>query len=439
MTAIDLAAPFGHALKPYWAFDPKYINLNHGSYGSLPLPVLFSCTQNTILAERNPDKFHRVTYMPMLQESRKRVAELVGAEHDEIVLVPNATHGLNTVLRNFEWKQGDVIIGASTTYGAISRTIQYLADRSEQPRPEAYSIQYTFPMSHAEILDAFRARVREIKQLHASTEFSDAPLESLGYEEGSKKNKFVAVIDSVTANPGVLMPWKEMVRVCRKKAFWSVVDAAHSIGQETNINSAKRGLISGYPTVISGFTRNGAVPLYMCPNVIKQALQFRDGYDTNFVLQHEWTGTMDFIPYLSIPAALDFRNWLGGEAAINEYCHELAMAGGERLASVMGTKVMDKTGELTLNMTNVLLPLPVENTKGEVYSGEVLSAINSQLREKLLYEWNTYAAHYFHAGGWWCRCSAQVWNEESDFEYLGKAFNAICKEIKDTLLAEKRN
>ncbi|CCM06394.1 uncharacterized protein FIBRA_08653 [Fibroporia radiculosa] len=98
---------------------------------------------------------------------------------------------------------------------------------------------------------------------------------------------------------------------------------------------------------------------------------------------------------------------------------------------------MDDTGELTLSMTNVLLPLPVEKERGVVYSEEVLVKINDTLRTKLLYEWNGYAAHYFHAGGWWCRCSAQVWNEVSDFEYVGKAFVAICGEIKETILEGK--
>ncbi|KAI0706789.1 hypothetical protein C8Q72DRAFT_757542, partial [Fomitopsis betulina] len=71
------------------------------SYGALPLPVLFKCQELAVLAEQNPDKFHR---------TRQRVADLVGAKHDELVLVPDATHGINTVLRNFEWKEGDVIV-----------------------------------------------------------------------------------------------------------------------------------------------------------------------------------------------------------------------------------------------------------------------------------------------------------------------------------------
>lgn len=45
-------------------------------------------------------------------------------------------------------------------------------------------------------------------------------------------NRFVAVIDSITSVPGVLLPWKEMVQVCKEEGLWSVIDAAHSIGQE---------------------------------------------------------------------------------------------------------------------------------------------------------------------------------------------------------------
>ena len=42
---------------------------------------------------------------------REAIAKLVGAEADELVLVPNATHALNVVLRNFEWRDRDVLIG----------------------------------------------------------------------------------------------------------------------------------------------------------------------------------------------------------------------------------------------------------------------------------------------------------------------------------------
>ena len=117
------------------------------------------------------------------------------ADTDEIVLVSNATTALNTVLRNFEWREGDVIVlgniahytgvswrmlttwslAASTTYPSAADTARYLADRSEQPRPTIHTIEYSFPFTHAQVVDLFRLELRKVKQLHANTQFTDVP------------------------------------------------------------------------------------------------------------------------------------------------------------------------------------------------------------------------------------------------------------------------
>lgn len=52
----------------------------------------------------------RLKYGTQLTQCRKRIAGLLGANVDECVFVPNAIHGINTVLRNFDWKKGDIII-----------------------------------------------------------------------------------------------------------------------------------------------------------------------------------------------------------------------------------------------------------------------------------------------------------------------------------------
>lgn len=57
------------------------------------------------------------------------------------------------------------------------------------------------------------------------------------------------------------------------------------------------------------------------------------------------------------------------------------------------------------------LPLPVEKARGEIYSPVQLGEIERAFQDKLLLEHNTYSAHYFHAGAWWTRPSAQVFNE----------------------------
>ena len=63
-----------------------------------------------------------------------------------------------------------------------------------------------------------------------------------------------------------------------------------------------------------------------------------------------------------VRTALDFREWLGGEAKINGYCRDLAIRGGKTLAEILGTEEMDETPtrELTLNMVRN----PLDTTKG---------------------------------------------------------------------------
>ena len=86
-----------------------------GSYGSIPTPVSEACKVITDEVEGNPDKFMRLTYEPLWIRCRERIADLIGADVDECALVPNATHGVNTVVRNLDWKKGDVIIKSTVS------------------------------------------------------------------------------------------------------------------------------------------------------------------------------------------------------------------------------------------------------------------------------------------------------------------------------------
>ncbi len=81
-----------------------------GSFGSVPTPVKAECDKLAREIERNPDLFLRFTHYDIQAEVRELIAPLIGAQADECVIVPNASHGVNTVLRNIEWEKGDIII-----------------------------------------------------------------------------------------------------------------------------------------------------------------------------------------------------------------------------------------------------------------------------------------------------------------------------------------
>jgi cysteine sulfinate desulfinase/cysteine desulfurase-like protein len=214
-----------------------------GSYGSLPNPVRQAANELTALIERNPDKFMRQTYLPLLTSVRGRLANFIGAESDEVVLVPNASHGINTVLKNFEWQEGDILIygmhnttvdsrqlmiclSASTTYSSIFQTIRYISDTP--PHPQISEFKLEFPTMHAQIISSFRDYLQALPRRSHSL-------------PANNPQKIVAVIDSIASKPGVLLPWKEMVATCREEGVWSVIDAAQSIGQEVNVDVGASG------------------------------------------------------------------------------------------------------------------------------------------------------------------------------------------------------
>ena len=142
----------------------------------------------------------------------------------------------------------------STTYRGVLRTAEYLSDIP--PHPTLKVVPLALPLSHAEIIDKFKLFLKE--------------------NPAAPNRRRVAVIDSIVSNPGVLLPWKELVIICKEENVWSIVDAAHSIGHEVSIDLGKAGpdfwvsvsvmglnlslvnrLIGLHRIVISGFSRAG--------------------------------------------------------------------------------------------------------------------------------------------------------------------------------------
>lgn len=109
----------------------------------------------------NPDLFHRFTQTELIRNVRERMTGFIGAAHmDEVVFVPNASHGLNTVLRSFIYNEGDIICSCASIImnilhkslhlhlQVIQLTIPFLGPHSIFPTflliPNIYSLQSCF-------------------------------------------------------------------------------------------------------------------------------------------------------------------------------------------------------------------------------------------------------------------------------------------------------
>jgi len=131
-------------------------------------------------------------------------------------------------------------------------------------------------------------------------------------------------------------------------------------------------------------------------------------------------GTMDFSPYMSIPAALKFRSDAGGEEAIMQYNHNLAYLGGQLLAAKFKTQVLQDKNQIG-SMVDVRLP--VDNTDDPKLT-------NSWWVDEQLTKYpRTFAPVYKHNGSFWTRVSAQIYNDITDFDVLAQQFVAICNEL----------
>ncbi|KAI5359011.1 Putative aminotransferase class V domain, pyridoxal phosphate-dependent transferase, major [Septoria linicola] len=422
----------GEEAAKHFLFQGDYRNLNHGSFGTYPRAVRTSLRALQDECEGQPDRFIRYTYPRKLDESREAVAKYLNVPTETVVFVPNATTGVNTVLRNLVWQPGDVIIYFSTIYGACHKTIDYL---TETTPVQSKGIEFTYPISDADLNQTFSDTIASIK--------------------AAGQTPKLAIFDSIVSMPGVLVPFQQLTQICRSNNILSLIDGAHSIGQ------IPMDLATLDPDFyISNLHKWLHVPrgcaVFYCPvrnqPLMRSSLPTSHGFvpaksggpvsplppssKSEFVNQFEFTGTIDTNPYLCVGDALKWRSkiaWkdLKGEEAIMAYYNHLARQAGSIVSEGLGgTEIMENEGR-TLGQcafANVQLPLSFDSDASGSYPTAV--AIAQWMSRVLVEEYNTFLAILIHGGKWWVRLSAQVYLTEQDFEWGGKVLKEVCERAK---------
>jgi selenocysteine lyase/cysteine desulfurase len=142
-----------------------------------------------------------------LDKSREALANFLNVPTEEVVIVPNATTGVNTVLRNILFVPGDVIVYFSTIYGACEKTIEHLCEMTPL---EKRKIPVTYPEEDEELIKKFLDTVRD--------------------EKAQGKTVKMAIFDIVSSQPAVRMPFERLTEACRNEGVMSLIDGAHGIG-----------------------------------------------------------------------------------------------------------------------------------------------------------------------------------------------------------------
>ncbi|OBZ84790.1 hypothetical protein A0J61_07158 [Choanephora cucurbitarum] len=400
-------AQFGKHLRSEFLIEPEFTPLNHGSYGALPKALLPIIQEFRMKAEASPDRWLKREVFPLIDRNKAAIAELIHADPNELVFVFNAMTGINTVARSLPLKAGDKVLYFNTAYNAVESTIQFINDFESL---KLVKIDLAYPLSDHAILE----------QIKETIEYENS------LQNGSIK---VCFMDAITSVPGLLFPFEAVVKLVREYSILSLVDGAHAIGQipldlhavdpDFFITNCHKWL----------YAPRGCAVLYVPlrnqhlvhPAIINASYQHHPQPGTNtFQLEFAWPGTTDFTNFLCVEAALAFRKSIGGEKAIMDYCHDLAVSGGQLAATILGTEVLENEEKtLTTALVNVRLPI----NPAKIQSDPTFIQLSV---DELIYKHHCMASVFKHNGQWYARLSAQVYNDLSDFEYVAKALLDLC-------------
>ena len=99
----------GHSLrKDTFILREEITSFNHGSFGTVPKPVMDAHVRLLMEQESCPELWFRETYFTHIENSRKCISELINANIEDVVLVENASSAVNAILRSFPFKVSSI-------------------------------------------------------------------------------------------------------------------------------------------------------------------------------------------------------------------------------------------------------------------------------------------------------------------------------------------
>lgn len=385
---------FGHPSLPLWPLDPAVLYLNHGTVGVTPLAVLAEQRRIRDEIERRPSQFllrelSEIRFgtgdaeKPRLRRAADAVAAFFGARGDDFVFVDNVTAGANAALASLPLAAEDEIVVLELGYGGIHAAARHAARR------------------HGATLRAIALRepVRDADEVVADFTAALGPRTRL------------AVIDHVTSGSALVLPVDRLCAVCRERGITSLVDGAHapgaialdlpSIGADVYVaNLHKWGWT---PRSLGFLWASPGARDHLRPPVVSW------GLDSGLTAEFDWPGTRDPTAALAAPAAIALQREIGVER-IRAWNHGLAWRGARRLAERWGVPF-----ETPESMVGTMATLSLPERFGSTSDAAVA------LRDRLLFD----HAIEVHLAAWKgrlrVRISAQVYNEDADYDRLADA------------------
>ncbi|RVU44692.1 aminotransferase class V-fold PLP-dependent enzyme [Rubrivivax rivuli] len=387
-------------MREHFLLDPTVHFLNHGSFGACPKPVFEALQQWQLAMERNPVEFLGRRSAALLRTARERLAAHLGAQADDLVFVPNATTGVNTVAQSLALQPGDEILTTDHEYGACDATWHHVCQRTGAVYRR---VEIPLPFEASEFADRLMAAVTPRTRLI-----------------------FVSHLTSTTA---LVFPLAALCAAARERGIATLVDGAHAPGQiDLHLDTLGADFYTGnchkwlcapkgaaFLHVRPERQREVHAPVVSWGYVAGEDGAGSTGGHTGFdayvgstLLERrlQWQGTRDIAAWLSVPAALDFlaaNHWPAHRSA----SHQRALA--------LQARVLARNG---------LQPIAHGTDFGQMVPIPVRSSDPAGLRAWLFDQHRIEVPVTQHAGQVFVRVSVQAYTLDSELQALENALAA---------------
>jgi len=373
----------GRAIRHAWRLDPDFVTVNHGSFGATPECVLAEQDAWRRRMEAQPTRFMGTVLPRALRDAASRLAGFLGARGDDIGFVDNATGGCNAVLRSLAIGPGNEVLVLDHGYGAVRATVRFVTERAGARMTEA---AIPFP------------------------DTTEAGLVSAVASALSARTR-LAVIDHITSGSALVMPMDRIIAACHDAGVPVLVDGAHGPGHiDVDLDALGADWYTGNchkwlcaPKGCAFLWTSPGRQASTHPTVISH------GFGKGYLQEFDWTGTRDPSAFLSVGAALDFHERLGG-AAMRQRNIDLAAEAASLVARRLNTETI--AGGCAMR----LVRLPV---RGDTEAAPP--------RAKLM-QAGTDAPVHAIGGALWLRLSAFAYNELEDYARLGDIVARVLRE-----------
>jgi isopenicillin-N epimerase len=388
-----------NAFKHLWHLDPTIAFLNHGSFGACPIAVLEYQQSLRLELERQPLQFLARELEPRLDAARSHLAQFLQADPNNLVFVPNATTGINAVLRSYPFQPGDAVLTTNQEYNACRNALDFVAERSGI---EIIVADIPYPIDDPQII-------------------VDAVLSAV------TPNTKLVLLDHVVSQTGCVLPIAPIIQRLNAQGIESVIDGAHAPGMlPLDLTALGATYYTGnlHKWVSSP---KGAAFLYVQtdrqaqihPTTISHGRNDPRSGRSRFHLEFDWTGTWDPTAYLSVPKAIDFMGALlpGGWPELMQHNCQQILTARQSLSQRLGIPLPCPDAMVGSMAT---LPLPAAKL-----AGRSPADLNRWLWEAFQVE--VPIMPFPDARSYVVRISAQIYNQVSDFDRLAEALNHLLR------------